>query len=297
MQISFWLRRMMMLYSEKALQIIFTSSQTYTIDSKWKSADVFLVGGGGSGGHSAYLSEVSHGGASGAGAGYTLTEKNIDLTSQEVTITIGAGAIAPSSVTNSRNGNNGSRTELIINETTKYADGGKGGKATNSDTFLIKGGDGGSGGGSTAGHVGTSTSTESAVNGKGGSNGNNGEGAHWSYNGTSSETDGGTGQGTTTKAFEENGGTLYCGGGGSGPGYTGANYGTYSESKAGGDGGGGHGAASNISSNATAYGGGGGGGFSGGGGGNGYQGVVMIRLYKNSDRPTNIDWSKCTITL
>ena len=280
--------------TQKALQIIFTSTQTYTIDSKWKSADVFLVGGGGSGGYVATINYSSGGGdpwgvVSGAGGGHTKTERNISITSNNIEVTIGAGAtapISPSGNVDERDGNNGSNTICNINGVEIKATGGSGGYATKSGRE--SGGGGGSGGGAAS----VNNAQGTVWSGSGGSNGGNGgEAGFENSSGTRYTVAGGTGQGTTTRVFEEDTGTLYAGGGGASKGYGRYSYSSETDGKTGGNGGGGDGR-DGKNHHATAYGGGG-----AGIAGNGYQGVVMVRLYKNSDRPTNIDWSKCTITL
>lgn len=221
--------------------------------------DAFLVGGGASGSGGNNSNNVKYAGGGGSG-GYTLTKKNISVTTNTTyNIQIGEGGIATKSTS-------ALTTSAIMpgGDTTAFgftASGGKGNSSTSTSTTTkrITGGDGGCGGGS-----GSSSSTDSK--GTGGSNGNNGGGSF-----------GGKGQGTTTREFGEATGKLYAGGG------AGGQYNSSPINK-GGDGGGGNGA--NIGNAATAgtpnTGGGGGGGsvsvnYNGASGGSG---IVCIRKSK-----------------
>lgn len=275
--------------SQPALQIIFKSSQaSYTIESKWKSADVFLVGGGGGGQGGECTTGSATGGGIGGGSGYTLTSKNITLASHNIVISVGGGG----------NGGYGRN-----NEDNKYIMAGVGGistiKINNSDistrTQVPRSNtpmDGGSGGG--APYYKDSFGGGCA----GGSDGSDGN----KYTYQSSNTYG-TGQHTTTKAFEEPNGPIYAGAGGGGGGGTNHDLSGGSGGNGGGGNGGGYGGVAPQSGGANAGGGGGGGyGYrvssnfktSGARGGSG---IVIIRLYKNSDRPTDIDWTENTIVV
>lgn len=201
--------------------------------------DAFLVGGGGGGGY-------DQGG--GGGGGYTKTARRISLIAgEEYEIVIGDGGAPADS---QKAGGTGEDT-IAFGIT---ASGGKGGKSYEAGNRV--GGEGGSGGGG-GGKTG-------AIGGDGGSNGENGK------NGTGG-IKGGAGQGYTTRAFEEEFGTLYAGGG---AGCATGGAGT------GGSGGGANGGENNGKENT---GGGGGGGnimSSGAKGGFGGSGIVIIRTAK-----------------
>ena len=152
---------------------VFTPLNDMTIDA-------FLVGGGGSG---AAGSNVRY--AGGGGGGYTKTIRNVKLEKNtEYEIVIGdGGKIVLNGIT--KVGNNGG-------DTTAFGitvSGGKGASQGTGKTY--NGGDGGSGGG--------------AATASGGSDGNDGN--------SSGSYAGGTGQGTTTREFEESDGDLYASGG------------------------------------------------------------------------------------
>lgn len=145
--------------------------------------DMFLVGGGSSG---QSLIDGSNGG--GGGSGYTTTSLNKTIAERtEFDVIVGAGG---ANVNGSTNGKVGGNSSIQGTPFTLTANGGQ---VTTSS--LYAGGNGGSGGGGGG-----------SSGGKGGSNGGNGAGA---LGGT-----GGTGQGTTTRAFGEEDGVLYAGGGG-----------------------------------------------------------------------------------
>ena len=141
--------------------------------------DVFLVGGGGSGGNGVwsegYVQDGRRGG--GGGSGYTATYKNVSVSiGSGYTISIGAGGGSASGSAGLKGGN-----------TTAFGKTASGGEGTKGDGTGKYGGNGGSGGGN--------------ENYDGGSNGANGGG------------NGGTGQGTTTREFGAASGTLYATGG------------------------------------------------------------------------------------
>ena len=214
--------------------------------------DVFAVGGGSSGLRGALLSLVEEGvstcsGGGGGQGGYTQT--GAFTVSGDIDVTIGAGGEACSS----------------------YATPNPGGR-TSFGTLLTAAGGSKTGGGSGGGDG-------SVAGGEGQRQG--GDGAS---DGESSET-GGKGQGRTTRAFAETGGTLYAGGGGGGGSRHSADASMVKTPGVGGDGGGADGSVYNAVGNDAApnTGGGGGGGgcdyvtrkyYSGGAGGSG---IVIIR--------------------
>ena len=191
-----------------------------------KEIEVFLVGGGGAGG-TGYLASSSHqvvtkpwenpnpiyvrvytlSSGGGGGGGYTRTEKLATSSGEEIAVSI--GSLKGNTVIGS----------LIAN---------KGGDGDEYDHFNVQmqqshygfGGSGGSGGGGgTGSNAGTGIEVRSpytfnaASGGKDGSNGSSG--GKW-YNSSANEyytVSGGAGQGTTTRAFAEQDGTLYASGG------------------------------------------------------------------------------------
>lgn len=201
--------------------------------------DVFLVGGGASGG-----TESTHGtsgnATGGGGSGYTTTQKSVNITeSVECSVVIGAGG-AFNYVKPYRSVAGG----VTSITSTAFANSAQGGKSTNSNTSgsdsAGEGTDGGSGGGARAtagnqaGHI-------------GGSDGADGE----SNNVMGIITTGGVGQGATTKAFGESSGTLYAGGGGGGN--ITSTSGGATGSSAGGAGGGGNGGTYNTPDGGKVY--------------------------------------------
>lgn len=208
------------------------------------SLDVFLAGGGGSGGPDGW--------SSGGGGGYT---KNIiglvPNIGSEYSIVIGAGG---ASVSTGFVGNDGGITSAFGSS----ALGGKRGQ--NRDVSPEgKGGDGGSGGGGQCGF-----GNITGGNGSGGSDGGDGQGGG---NGSL----GGKGQGTTTRAFGDINGELYCGGG------SGAHSSNFGGTP--GAGGGGEGVSNSNPSqgkNGVTNTGGGGGGMRGAGG----SGIVILRNHR-----------------
>ena len=210
---------------------IFTSSGTFTVPANVTSIDIFCVGGGGAGGdYYVANSDSSAGNGGGGGGGYTATKLGHSVTpGQTFTVTIGAGG----TVTTNSSGGTGGTTSF---GSVLSANGGSGGEENSGGT---DGGAGGSGGG------GASGSGSYAVYGKGGSDGSDGYGTAK----IGSDFYGGTGQGTTTRAFGESSNTLYAGGGGA---YNGTSSGG---AGAGGDGGGG---AGRVAGTANTGGGGGG---------------------------------------
>ena len=229
-------------------RIKFLSSGVLTWIGESTEIDVFLVGGGGAGGH-----------IRGGGGGYTQTYKQVTIQrGQRIQITVGSGG-------------NG----LFVNGGTSTFDsysvsgGGAGGK--NSSTYPANGGSGGGG----------SNYYGSRNAGNGGSDGGNGGNGYESGGSVS----GGSGQGRTTREFEDSGADLYSGGGGGCnlEGYSGGSGGSGSP-KLSGDG---RWVSSNSSSGFSGgkggggYGGGGGAGWASAsgdwGGGAGAQGIAIIR--------------------
>ena len=281
--------------SVKPIQVIFTSSQTYSMPNGYTSMDVFLVGGGGGGeiGYSTASSTGSNGrwisGRGGSG-GYTTTTKNINApkTTRSVVVSIGTGGLgAKKTESGATTQQSGGNTTITYNSNTYTAIGG--GNIVDIKT-------GGSGGGAGS-YFSYSTSADAYYGGNGGSNGGNGG------NG-SKNTTGAKGQGKTTIAFEESTGTKYGAGGGGG-----AYPRTYTSYATGGDYGGGNGGAgadiggtqTNATSAVANTGSGGGGGqansqpyrnefYYGNSAGDGASGVAIIRLYPNNKRPS-IVWN------
>lgn len=169
---------------------VFTSSTTFTVPSNVNKIDLFSVGGGGNGGRRTEKGSNEYTGG-GGGGGYTTTLKDVNVSpNSTIQIIVGAGE---------------SSSYFVINNIQKCIakGGGRGG-----DSHWPSAGAGGSGGGA-PGWIGTGGSNPTIGGGSGGSNGNNGETL---FGGS----DGGFGQGTTTRAFGESTGTLYAGGGGGG---------------------------------------------------------------------------------
>ena len=200
------------------------------------TVDVFCLGGGGGGGA---WSEKYYGGG-GGGGGKTTTAKKVAIkvnTEYEITIGTGGGAATAGGTTSALG---------------KSAAGGGTGKSYG------YGGSGGSGGG-----AGGYSSTKAG--GNGGTDGGAGT--------TNTSATAGSGQGTTTKAFGETGGTLYAGGGGGGGGI--ASGGATTAAGAAGTGGGAKG--NGVAASGNTGGGGGGAKANTGSGGKGGSGIVLIR--------------------
>ena len=215
-----------------------TNTKNYTIPEGYTMADIFCVGGGGAGGIQG-LSNGENGGG-GGGGGYTATSLNIGITAGQIlNCSVGSGALS---------GRGGTTSVLRSGSILCTADGGY----------------------SAAKYVGAN----------GGSRGGNGATYYYSNGnaspGTNGYSDGAEGQGRTTRAFGEPGGTLYSGGGGGG-GVGAVKFGPYS----GGAGGGGAGGSNGTSGGKGLDNTGGGGGGSGAGYRNsapGGSGVILIRL-------------------
>lgn len=210
--------------------------------------DVFCCGGGGGGGSFA---------AGGGGGGYTTNAYRLSVEkNKEYEVIIGSG------------GNGGAKSD---GGSEKYYSGSQGG-ASSVFGVVARGGYGGGGGGSYDG-------ARYSKGGDGGSGGGHGDG--WSP--TDGASDGasvsgsGTGQGRTTKAFEDASSTELYGSGGGGGASQSTTQAGYPGSLAGGGKGGRQSGHTGHSANANTGGGGGGAGTWGYVGGNGGSGIVMIR--------------------
>lgn len=189
-----------------------TSSVKLSFSGRVTNADVFAVGGGGSGGAIACSKNNNGQGAvaCGGAGGKTETAFSIDTTSL-LSITIGAGGASKSvtfgGVGTGTSGSAGGTTSVLSSDGNVIvsAEGGSGGGTTEgnvlSDTFSVAGASGGSGSG--AAEVGNKSSIAGA-SGSDGASGSN----------TKTES-GGSGQGTTTRAFGEPDGELFASAGGS----------------------------------------------------------------------------------
>lgn len=189
-----------------------TSSVKLSFSGRVTNADVFAVGGGGSGGAIACSKNNNGQGAvaCGGAGGKTETAFSIDTTSL-LSITIGAGGASKSvtfgGVGTGTSGSAGGTTSVLSSDGNVIvsAEGGSGGGTTEgnvlSDTFSVAGASGGSGSG--AAEVGDRSSIAGA-SGSDGASGSN----------TKTES-GGSGQGTTTRAFGEPDGELFASAGGS----------------------------------------------------------------------------------
>lgn len=212
-------------------QKIFTSSQTWTVPSGVTSVDVFLVGGGASGGCGGNLAGFRTCGG-GGGGGYTKTVKGVSVSpGTNLPITIGAGGVYV------HNGNTYHTVHFAGGRSSFGSYNVDGGKVLENSSSNYYGGDGGSGGGPGD----AASGTKSDVGGSDGSDG--GPGLTYSKPGI--------GQHTTTKAFGESTGTLYAGGGAGGA--TTSGYLETLVTMKGGDGGGGSSRTYRTSDNVTQY--------------------------------------------
>lgn len=239
--------------------ITITGTQDYVIPEGFTSADIFCVGGGGAGGAGYWYTSMQYQeGGGGGGGGYTSTAFNIGVVAGQVlNCVIGAGG-SPTTAINIPGHAGGTTSVSRSGSVLCTANGGNGGGGANSNN----GGSGGSGGG---GGYNDMDNRSPVI--RPGYNGYS-DGAGESYYAT--------GQGTTTRAFDESGNTLYSGGGGGGG---------VGKSYPGAGGAGGGGAGSNDTGNSGGANTGGGGGGSGGtvygtsyNGGSGGSGVILIRL-------------------
>ena len=221
-------------YNEWRIKFLTSGTLKFTANI---AVDIFLVGGGGGGaGHVTNSNNNSLLCSGGGGGGYTKTLNNITLNKNvSYSIVIGYGGVkGDKSVKGNIHGNYGnpggntSISEIAEGSVAGGIGGGGPIPTGDSSSMPLKGGDGGSGGGSGFfGIVSSATRSTRATNGNNGTKCNtNGTVMNW---GTP-----GTGQGSTTKEFGDNGATSYSMGGASGGGD--ASYGVVSNSGNGGDG-------------------------------------------------------------
>lgn len=224
-------------YNEWRIKFLTSGTLKFTANI---AVDIFLVGGGGGGAGYAINSKTSGIVCSGGGGGgYTKTLNNITLNKNvSYSIVIGNGGVkgdkAVAGNTHGNYGNPGGNTSIsaITNGSVNGGIGGGGPIPTSDNTgkYPVNGGDGGSGGGS--GYTGGSKITK-ATRSTRATNGNNG--TVCTINGTAFNFGTpGTGQGSTTKEFGDNGATSYSMGGASGG--SDASHGAVSNSGNGGDG-------------------------------------------------------------
>lgn len=192
-------------------RIKFLSSGTLTLGKKVK-VDAFLVGGGGGGCSTMDNEGTSICGGAGGGGGYTATHKAVVLEKGTAyAVTIGAGGAGG---TYSGLGKQGGATKIVGgNVSLTVNGGGVGGLNGSAGCYGGAGGSGGGGNGSSG-----YTSVNNVAGPWGGQDGGNSrkkDGTQATEN-TSWGNPFGKGQGTTTREFGEDGGTLYAGGGGSG---------------------------------------------------------------------------------
>lgn len=193
-----------------ATELRLTSSIPYAaFSARVISADVFGVGGGGSGGIAMVVSDYRAGATGGAG-GKTALVENIDVRKIFV-ITVGSGGSKKSitaATSGSYDGSAGGTTKLVTTEGTTImtAPGGaKGTCVSTSSSPLLSGASGGSGSGGILGSVvngGKSIAGDSGEDGAAGKN-------------ASSSAKGGSGQGTTTRMWNDPNGELFSSAGGS----------------------------------------------------------------------------------
>ncbi len=210
-------------------QQIFTSSGTFTVPDGVHKVDIFCVGGGGRAGTSyknSLYNHVGSGGGGGAG-GYTKTMLGVELTQPSYAIIVGAsgGTSSFGSICSAAGGGHGSD----YGNTNEYNS--KLGYITSGGA----GGIGGSAGGSAGFYYDMDDYTGTVTPTPGASNGADAAHAAATVSGTMIYVTGGTGQGSTTRAFGETNGTLYSPGSGgksqsgaaagTGAGVTGANSG------------------------------------------------------------------------
>lgn len=245
------------------LSTTITGTQSWSIPTGWRSIQIFGVGGGGGGAGGAVNAR------GGGGGGYTRTSGAISVTpGTSYAIEIGSGGSG---------GTSGAGTD---GKPTKFgslftAPGGQGGRQTTGTTVDTQsGGNGGSGGGAQGVYTGGSLDAPGT---NGASDGGNA--ASNTYYRQQGRYLGGTGQGSTTRAWGSSSGTLYAGGGGGGGRQT-------EGGGSGGAGGGGRGSSSYTASGTAGTnntgGGGGGGAWSNSAGrasagGNGGSGIMIIK--------------------
>lgn len=203
------------------------------------AVDIFLVGGGGGGaGYVTNSNTTALVCSGGGGGGYTKTLNNITLNKNvSYSIVIGNGGVKGDKSVNGNihgnYGNPGGNTSISeITDGSVNGGIGGGGPIPTSDNTIhpVSGGDGGSGGGS--GYM-SSLRNTSATRSTRATNGNNGTKCNVTGTAMGLGTPG-TGQGSTTKEFGDNGATSYSMGGASGG--SDASYGVVNNSGNGGDG-------------------------------------------------------------
>ena len=167
------------------LWLTFTASRNYTVPAGFQAVDICCVGGGAGSGT---YSDVSGGG----GGGYVTNTYSIGVYGGQVlSIIVGSGGVGAKS---------GGGASYVTNLASANG-------APSLAAVTKHGGSGGSGGGAGGWY---SNRDYNGPGANGGSNGSNGN----SSRPTTNDPKGGTGQGTTTKAWGS--GTLYAGGGGGG---------------------------------------------------------------------------------
>ena len=254
----------------------YTSSTIVSVPTGYTLADIFCVGGGG-GSSDGRGPTASCAGGGGGGGGMTATVLNVAVSAgQSLAVIVGAGGAVS---TSSNNGNGGASSVSRSGAVLCSANGGEGGEYTSLEQ-VRDGGDGGSGGGAGA------YRGDGLYGGNGGSDGGNGNGC-----GNDTDIGRGMGQGRTTRAFGEPGGTIYSGGGGGGGGGMSSGSSSSYGGGVGGAGGGGTGgtgqryATGGAGGSANTGGGAGGGGASSrdgsyaGSGATGGSGIVLIRFH------------------
>lgn len=218
---------------ETLQQAIFTASGTFTVPSGVTSVDIFCAGGGGGTGgcyqwinSSGYITQ-NYWGGSGAG-GYTKTSTISVTPGENLLISVGAGGSAGTisgylydspasggtSQYNCTNGGDGGSSYVVRSSTgiLVEANGGTGGRKNASNNYItgVSGGSGGSCGGRGYTNNGT-TEYRICYSPSGGSDGQDGGKSILIQNGNTYGEYGtpGKGQGRTTRAWEDEQGTLY----------------------------------------------------------------------------------------
>ena len=217
-------------------QVIFTSSQVWTVPEGVSFINIFAVGGGQSGGTYGNWSGGDSGGANGGCSGRTITNKNVAvIPGSSVSIVIGAGGVPYTRAEGSWNrGRVGGQSSVTVNGNTYMT---PVIELLPYPTSLYQGGSGGGAGAMRPSSYGSFNADGCA----GGTDGSDGVGTAGLPTNRSD-----LGQGSITRAFGESENTLYAGGGGGGNSLTQVDF--YPVGGAGGAGGGGRGgeAASNI---------------------------------------------------
>ncbi|MCK5450125.1 DUF2341 domain-containing protein, partial [Candidatus Pacearchaeota archaeon] len=251
----------------------FTSNGVFEWEGDTVDVEVLVVGGGGSGGTQGSASTGT--GAGGGGAGGLIYNDSYSVTSGNISITIGAGGVAPSTTSNGRN-SGGSTTFGAIT-----ASGGGGGGYKTVGGIFVAGQNGGSGGGAgqnKAGGTGVSGQGYRGGNGWGepigGAGGGGADEVGVSVPGGWYGGAGGSGKDYSNIFGTGVGDSGWFAGGGGGGSYDSATHGGYGASGGGGNGGRN---SNGISGIAGTGGGGGGSGDRNHKGGNGGSGIVIVR--------------------